>query len=76
MAKIDEIREDISLTSRLLMMSIGTVVVTVGGTVSLGLAEENWGIFSIGFVATFALSVICSSLLRRVRRFIRQLGEL
>ncbi|WP_424947070.1 hypothetical protein [Candidatus Spongiihabitans sp.] len=76
MAKIEEVQEDISLMSKLLMASVGTMVIIAGGVSGLILSAETGGVFWVGVVVTIVLFVVFCGLLVRVKSLIRLLGGL
>ena len=84
MAEIDEIKEDISFNSRLLTITLATIVVTTGGIAGLFLSigerelltfASPVVLFLAGPVAIVVLSGVSLGLYLRCRRLIRRLGE-
>ncbi len=76
MAKMDELKEDILLMSRLMTMFIGAIILTVGGISSLYLVGERSEIYWLGIFSVAVLVVVCLYLVFRVRQQIQRLGRL
>ena len=80
MAKIDAVKEDISLMSKLLMVLAGTTVVTVGGVAGLYISGQMSAqvgfVFAAGTATIIILVALLYGLFMRIRYLIRLLGDL
>lgn len=74
MSKIDAVKEDIFLMSKLLMASVGTMVVTTGGVAGLFLSGRMSAqvsfIFAVGVATVIVLAVLFYGLFMRIRYLI------
>jgi len=75
-ARIDEVRERISLASKLLMGFFATIVVTVGGLVGMFVSGGNRQVLWAGVATVIVLFGVCLALLFKTRQLTGQLGEL
>ena len=76
MAKIDQVKEEIALLTKLLMVFIGTLILIISGVISLHLTGETSVIYWFGVLAIAILVVLCLYLFIVIWRQIRHLGAL
>jgi amino acid permease len=76
MAKIDETKERISYLKNFLTITLGALVITIGGLVNLHLAGKIGLVFWIGILVVAVLLYAAWRIMTHIEKHLKKLGEL
>lgn len=76
MAKIDETKERISYLKNFLTITLGALVITIGGLVNLHLTGEIGLVFWVGILVVAVLSYAAWRIMVQIEKHLKKLGEL
>ncbi|MCI0693679.1 hypothetical protein L0337_16925 [candidate division KSB1 bacterium] len=76
MAKIDETKERISYLKNFLTITLGALIITIGGLINLHLADKIGLVFWVGILVVAVLLYAAWRIMIQIEKHLKKLGEL